>query len=391
MLLIKNAYVKTMVGPDLENGQVLIDGGKILEVGADIDLKGETPQVFDAVGCIVSPGFVDAHCHIGLLEEGIGPEGQDVNERSDPITPHVRGLDAINPRDIAFKEALAAGVTTAVAGPGSADVIGGTFCAFKLHGVRIDDMVIKDPVAMKVALGENPKKCFGNFGKAPYTRMGEVALLRETLFKAREYLEAKERAESPDKLPKFDMKLEALIPVLKKEIPIKAHCHRADDIFSALRVAKEFDLDITLDHCTEGYLVADILAKEGKPALLGPFLMGRSKPELSNKCYEAAGILCRAGVKICITSDSNATPLDLLPVTVGKAIQAGLEEQEGWKAITIHPAQVAGIADRVGSLEKGKDADIAIFRGNPLTDLGYVTVATFVNGECVHKEADCEL
>ena len=385
MILIKNGLVKTMVGEDIENGQVLIDGEKIVAVGKTVDAPADA-EVIDAAGCIVTPGLVDGHCHIGMSEEGIGFEGNDVNEITDPITAQLRAIDAINPMCEAFEHALAGGVTTAVTGPGSANVVGGTFLAMKTHGKRIDNMVIKNPVAMKVAFGENPKRCYKGRNTSPTTRMATAAHLRNILFKAKRYLEELEEAEkNGTKKPPFDMQLEAFIPVLKKEIPLKAHAHRADDIFTSIRIAKEFDVDITLDHCTEGHLIVDELVKEGKPALVGPSFGSKSKYELQNKTFETVKVFNEAGMLVCIVTDAPVIPLQHLSMCAGMAVKAGLKESEAWKAITINPAKITGISDRVGSLEAGKDADIAIFKGNPLKDIDYTTVYTLVNGKVVHK------
>lgn len=387
MILIKNGYIKTMAGPDIENGQVLIDNGKIKEVGQKINVDEKNVRVIDAEGCLVTPGLIDGHCHIGMWEEGIGAEGSDGNEKCDPITPHMRAIDGINPMCPAFAEALEGGVTTVLTGPGSANVIGGQFVAMKLYGKRVDDMILKDPVAMKIALGENPKTVYGGMKKAPFTRMGIAALLRDTLKKAKDYCDAVDKADGdPDKMPKYDMKMEAMLPVMRREIPLKAHAHRADDTFTAIRIAKEFGLDITLEHCTEGHLIADELAKEGKPALVGPALIGRSKYEVRFATFDTPKVLAEAGVKIGIITDSNVVPLHYLPLCAGLAVKAGLDEEYAWKAITINTAEITGIADRVGSLEKGKDADIVIFKGSPLRDIQYRTMVTLVDGEIVYKD-----
>lgn len=385
MILIKNGYVKTMAGEDIENGQIIIEEGKIKAVGKSLEVP-EDAEIIDAQGMIVTPGFVDAHCHIGMWEEGIGFEGEDGNEDTEPITPQLRAIDAINPLDQGFVDAIEGGVTTAVTGPGSANVIGGTFLAMKTYGKRVDDMVIKDPVAMKIAFGENPKRVYDEQHKSPVTRMAIAALLRETLYEAKQYMEDLEASkEDPDKKPDFDLKLEALLPVMRKEIPLKAHAHRTDDIFTALRIAKEFDLDITLDHCTEGHLIAEELKKEGKPCLVGPTFGSRSKYELKNKSFETPKILFDAGIKIAIITDSNVIPIQHIPMCAGMAVKAGLPEEEAWKAITINPAEITGIQDRVGSLEPGKDADIAIFKGNPLLDVDYEVAMTIINGKVVYK------
>lgn len=380
MLLIRNGYVKPMDGPDLPGGDVLLENGKILQIGKGLEAPAGA-QILDAAGRLVTPGCIDAHCHIGLDNEGMGWEGRDYNEIVDPVSPQLRAIDSINPMDEAFGLALAGGVTTAVTGPGSANVIGGTFTAIKLFGKRVDNMILRDPVAMKVAFGENPKRCYGDMKKSPRTRMGTASILRETLFRTQRYLADKEAG----KAPAFDMKLEAMIPVVKKQIPLKAHAHRADDIFTALRVAKEFDLDITLDHCTDGALIADELAKDGKPAFVGPSLGGKSKIELQNKSFETPRVLADAGVKFCIITDAPVIPLQHLPLCAGLAVKAGLDLEEAWKAITLYPARYTGIGDRVGSLTPGKDADLVIWEGNPLTDLWAHPAYTLIDGQIVYS------
>ena len=387
MLLIRGGHIKPIVGEEMMKGDVLIgDDGRIDAIGEKVDAPADTP-VLDAAGCLVAPGFVDAHCHIGMEEECMRWEGDDVNEYSSPVTPELRAIDAINPRDEAFAEAIAGGVTTAVTGPGSANVLGGSFVAMKLYGDCVDDMIVKFPAAMKIAFGENPKGCYGQNGKkAPVTRMAIASLLREQLFKAKKYAADVETAErDASKERPFDMKLEALLPVIRKEIPLKTHAHRADDIFTALRIAKEFDVNITLDHVTEGHLIVDHLVKAGKPVLVGPSLGSKSKVELREKSFATAGILDKAGLEVCIITDAPVIPLNYLPLCAGLAVKAGMKEESAWRAITINPAHVVGIADRVGSLEVGKDADIAIFEGNPLRDIQCKTKAVFVNGKQVYK------
>ena len=388
MILIKNGLVKTMAGEDIENGQVLLDGDKIAAVGKEVSAPVDA-QVIDAAGCIVAPGFVEGHCHIGLDEEAIGFEGDDYNEMTDPVTPQMRGIDGLNPMDEAFFDAYSHGVTTAVTGPGSANVVGGTFLAVKLCGKRVDNMVVKNPVAMKIAFGENPKRCYGaSQKKMPMTRMGTAALLRELLVKAQNYREEMDAYEADpknNKKPTYDCKLHAMLPVMRKEIPLKSHAHRADDIFTSLRIAKEFDLDITLDHCTEGHLIADELEKEGKGCLVGPTFGAKSKFELKNKCWDTPKTMVEHGLKTAIITDAPVIPLKYLPLCAGLAINAGLDEQEAWNAVTINPAVITGIADRVGSLEVGKDADVVIYKGNPLTDLQYTTKYTLINGQIVYQ------
>ena len=381
MLLIKNGYVKTMDGADIPNGCVLIDdNGKIAAVGTDICADGAT--VIDAGGRLVTPGCVEAHCHIGVGNSKMRWEGMDYNEMSDPVTPHMRAIDGINPIDETFPLALSHGVTTACTGPGSANVVGGTFAAIKLAGNRVDDMIVKNPLAMKVAFGENPKGCYGQRGgKTPITRMATAALLRELLFKARNYAEAKDAGKEPN----FDMKLEAMIPVIKKEIPLKAHAHRADDIFTAIRIAKEFDVDLTLDHCTDGELIADQLAAEGYPAFIGPSFGGKTKIELANKSFTTPAVLHAAGVPISIITDAPVIPLEYLPMCAGFAVSAGLDYELGWRAITINPATQTGIGDRVGSLTVGKDGDVVIWQDDPLRVIGTGAFVTVVDGKVVYR------
>ncbi len=385
MLVIKNGYIKTMNGENFDNGQIIIEEGKIKAIGKNLEIP-EGAEIIDAEGYLVTPGLIDGHCHIGMWEEGIGFEGEDGNEDVEPITPQLRAIDAINPMDQGFQDAIEGGVTTAVTGPGSANVIGGSFLAMKTFGNRVDDMVIKDPIAMKIAFGENPKRVYNDQHKSPVTRMAIAALLRETLFEAKQYMEELDASvEDPDRKPDFDLKLHALLPVMKKEIPLKAHAHRADDIFTALRIAKEFDLDITLDHCTEGHLISKELGQEKKACFIGPTFGSRTKYELRNKSFETPKILVDEGVKIAIITDSNVIPIQHITMCAGMAIKAGLSEEEAWKSITINPAEIVGIDDKVGSLKVGKDADIAIFKGNPLLDVDYETVMTIINGKVVYS------
>ena len=382
MLFIKNGHIKTMAGPDIESGCVLIgDDGRIAAVGAGLACP-EGAAVVDAAGRLVTPGCVEAHCHIGLDNEGMGWEGHDYNEIVDPVTPQLRAIDSINPMDEAFDNALKGGVTTACTGPGSANVVGGTFAAIKLWGKRVDDMVVREPLAMKCAFGENPKRCYGQSkSKAPMTRMGTAALLRELLFKTRRYMEDKETGKNPA----FDMKLEAMIPVLPGELPLKAHAHRHDDIFTSIRIAKEFGCRLTLDHCTDGALIADELAREGLPAFVGPTFGGKSKIELQHKSFDTPRALYEAGVDIAIITDAPVIPLQALPMCAGLAVKAGLPYEEGWKAITVNAARLTGIGDRVGSLETGKDGDVVIWTADPLTCVGGEAAVTIVNGRIVYQ------
>lgn len=381
MILIKNGYVKPMVGSDIENGSVLIgDDGKIIAVGESIEAP-ESATVIDAEGRLVTPGCVEAHCHIGLDNEAVGWEGRDYNESVDPITPHMRAIDSIYPQDEAFGNAIRGGVTTACTGPGSANVVGGSFAVIKLAGNRVDNMIVKHPAAMKCAFGENPKRVYGQSKKSPVTRMATAALLRELLFKSRRYLADKEAGKDV-----FDMKLEAMIPVMKGEIPLKAHAHRADDILTSIRIAKEFGVKLTLDHCTDGSVIADELAKEGYPAFVGPSLGNKSKVELINKSFNTPAVLTEAGVEVSIITDAPVIPLQHLPMCAGLAAEAGLGYEDAWRAITVNPARALEISDRVGSLEAGKDGDVVIWTADPITSVGAESYVTIVDGKIVYQK-----
>ena len=380
MKLIKNGKILTMANESYENGCVLIEGSKIAKIAEHIE---ETPdmEVIDAKGGWVMPGIIEAHCHVGITEEKKGIEGDDCNEMTNPITPFVRAIDGINTLDAAFDDAVRAGITSIMVGPGSANVVGGQFVFMKTKGRVIDELIIKNPAAMKVAFGENPKREYGGQQKMPCTRMAIAALLREELFKAKQYLKKKE-ANKEDFEP--DFRLEPWIPVLKKEIPLKAHIHRADDILTAIRIAKEFDLRMTLDHCSEGYLIPEEVARSGFPAIVGPALTTRNKIEVQNVSFKTPGILAKEGAKVAITTDHPVTPVQYLPKCAGFAVRDGLSLEEGLKAITIHAAEICEVADRVGSLEVGKDADIAIFDDNPMQTLTH-TLYTFINGEIAYS------
>jgi len=391
MLLVKNARILTMTGVDYNNGYIAAEGERITALGDDTAelarLEAAASEIIDAKGRYVLPGFVDAHCHVGMWEDSVGFEGDDGNETSDPVMPHLRAIDAVYHADRAFVEARENGVTTVVTGPGSANVIGGQFAALKTYGRRIEDMIIKEPVAMKVAFGENPKSVYHEKRQAPMTRMATAALLRENLMKAVEYKKMKEEyerdSENSDK-PDYDMKMEALLKVLNGEIPLKAHAHRADDILTAIRIAKEFGVGITIEHCTEGHLITDILLEENVSVITGPFLTDRSKIELRNQSAKTPGILAKAGVKTAIMTDHPCTPVQYLPLCAAVAVREGMDETEALRAITINPAEITGIADRVGSLETGKDADIIVMDGHPL-ELRSRVLYTIINGRVVRR------
>lgn len=384
MLGIKNARIHPVSGPVIENGSILIEDGKIKEIGQKVQIP-EGAEVIDAQGKMVTPGLVDAHSHIGIGEEGIGWEGRDYNEVSSPITPHMRALDGIYPQDAGLVQARQGGLTTVCTGPGSANAIGGTFVAMKTYGDRIDDMVIKESAAMKFAFGENVKRVYGvEKSQAPYTRMAIAGLIRETLYKANEYLQKKEK-EDPNKRPDFDLGLEALIPVIKGDLRVKAHAHRADDIFTAIRIAKEFDLDMSIEHCTEGHLIGDYLAEEGFDCICGPNLSSASKYELKNRSYVTPGVLYQAGVKFAIMTDNSVIPSAQLNICAGLAHRSGLPEDQALRAISLSAAEIIGVADRVGSLEVGKDADMVIWSKNPILDIDCQADYTIIDGKIVYQ------
>ena len=386
-LLIKGGLIHDAVHEIPYIADILAIDGKIKLIQPDI-LPEEGMEVIDATGLWVYPGLVDAHSHIGLDGYGIGFEGQDYNEMNDILTPHLRAIDGINPMDPTFMQAVLGGVTTAATGPGSSNVLGGTFTAIKLHGTRIDQMVIKEKIAMKCAFGENPKRIYKD--KNNYSRMSTAAKLRETLYQAKEYLEKLNSAgDDLSKRPAFNMKLEALIPVLNREIPLKAHAHRADDIFTAIRIAKEFNLKLTLEHCTEGHLIVEELAKEDYPVAVGPSFGHATKFELKNKTFTTPGILAKAGLSVSIITDSPVTPQQYLSLCAGLAVKSGMGPFDALKAITINPAKHIGIEDRVGSLVAGKDADIVLTNGNIMDSLTNV-VKVFIDGKMI-KADNCGL
>ena len=386
MILIKNGTIDTITN-GVFVGDILIEGKKIVKIEEKIEVSSDV-EVIDAQGKFVFPGFIDAHTHLGLWEDGMGFEGADGNEETDPITPQLNPIDGINPMDRTFEEAVAGGITAVCTTPGSANVMGGECIAIKTRGRRIDNMVIKNPVASKIAFGENPKSCYGRDEKTPQTRMAIASLLREHLKKAEEYLEEIELYEEHEDhdRPEYDIKMESLIPVLRKEIPFKVHAHRADDMFTAIRIAKEFDLRLTLDHCTEGHLIAEDLVEEGYPVIVGPSLSERSKIELRNLTFDTAGILSNAGAQVSLMTDHPVIPIQYLPICAGIAVKHGMKKEKAIEAITINPAKTLGIEDRVGSIEVGKDADIVIWDGCPL-EIQSNVLFTVIDGKIVYKRA----
>ena len=380
--LIKNAEIITMTGENYKNGCILFDE-KILYIGEKIPQDAD--EIIDAEGKIVMPGLIDAHCHVGMFEDSLGFEGDDGNEDSDPVMPHLRAIDGINPFDRGFSDAYNAGVTAVVTGPGSANPVGGQFAAVKTYGICVDDMIIKAPAAMKMALGENPKCVYNEKEEAPVTRMGTMALIRELFIKSQEYLrqlEAYEENSEDNEKPEFDMKLEAMIPVLRREIPVKIHAHRADDICSAIRIGKEFNVDVTIEHCSDGDAVAPILEREKLPVMLGPTLSDRSKPELRNLTFDTYRNLSDRGLDVAIITDHPEITIENLPLCAAMAVKHGMNEEKALEAITITAAKNCRINDKIGSLSVGKDADIAVFTDLP-TRFDAVCAMTFIDGKRV--------
>ncbi len=421
MILIQNGRLMTMADSNRKEeskgvaegrpSDLLCVNGKIERIARRIELpQSAQAQIIDASGCLVMPGLIDAHCHVGITEEKKGMEGDDCNENVEPVTPYLRALDAINMMDAAFDDAVRSGITSLMVGPGSSNVVGGQFLFLKTKGRRIDDLIVRAPAAMKVAFGENPKVNFSGMGKSPVTRMAIAGMLRRQLYEARRY--CRERAggrtaadrvvqsggvgtdvvckkqektgrENPSFVPDFD--LEPWVPVFARQIPLKAHVHRVDDIFTAIRIAKEYGLCMTLDHCSEGHLIAEEIAASGFPAIVGPDLSSRNKIEVQNVDFKTSGVLYRAGVTVAICTDHPVSTIQSLPLCAGLAVKAGLPMYAGLAAITSSAAKICGVFDRVGSLEEGKDADIAIFTGNPMEIFTRVRY-TVLDGRVVYRE-----
>ena len=369
-MLIINAKIYTMAGSVVDNGWVQVNGGKIVGVGnMDQPPESSSQTIIDAKGKWLFPGFIDAHTHLGMWEDGLGFEGDDGNEDTDPSTPQLRAVDAINPMDYCFTEALEAGITTVITGPGSANAIGGQMAAIKTMGKRIDDMIVKAPVAMKFALGENPKTSYHGKSQSPVTRMATASIIREQLNKAKRYEEELQAAAKDPELeePEYDAKCEALIPLFRKEIKAHFHAHRCDDIFTAIRIAKEFDLEYVIVHGTQGHKATDVLVKEEVDVLAGPVLCDRSKPELKDLTPANPGILDHAGIRTAIVTDHPVIPIQYLPLCAGLAVREGMDWESAIRGLTIVPAQISGIYCQVGTIEPGKDADLVLFDGDPLT------------------------
>ena len=378
MLLIENGTLHTMEDGTFD-GDLLIREGKIVKIAPHIEAPEQAERI-DARGLHVFPGFIDAHSHIGISEEKAGKDGDDCNEGTNPLTPCLRAIDAINPMDSAFHNALAAGITGAMVGPGSANAIGGQFAFIKTSGRRVDDMVVLAPAAIKIAFGENPKTNYGVNGNMPSTRMGIASLIREELFLARQYFD-QEKNGGVQKA--FGM--ECYRPLFEGRIPLKAHAHRTDDIFTAIRIAKEFGVGLTLDHCTEGHLIADAVAESGFPAIVGPSLASRSKNEVNNSDFKTAGALAKAGVLVALTTDHPVSRIQYLPLCAALAAKEGLGEEEALRAITLNAARICRVDKRLGSLRAGKDADIVILDGSPLRIATCVQM-TLIDGRIVYQK-----
>jgi len=373
MLLVQNGLLYTMESEQPTPADLLVRDGKIAEIAPHIK-KTPSMKTLDASGLRVFPGFIDAHSHLGIAEEKSSLQGDESNEGTNPLTPCLRAIDAINPMDSAFHNALAAGITGVLAGPGSANAIGGQFAFIKTHGRRVDDMIVLAPAAIKIAFGENPMNNYGMNGNIPSTRMGIASLIREELFHAQQYFESNPQQK--------DFSMECYRDLFEGKIPLKAHVHRADDIFTAIRIAKEFGLGLTLDHCTEGMLIAEEIAKSGFPAIVGPSLASRTKEEVGLSDFKTAGVLKKAGVLVAITTDHPVSRIQHLPLCAALAAKEGMREWDALRAITIDAARICRVDHRIGSLKAGKDADLAIFDGNPLEVASRVRY-TLINGEVV--------
>jgi imidazolonepropionase-like amidohydrolase len=387
VVAIVGGRVVPITGAQIPGGTVLIENGRIAAVGDSVAVP-DGAQVVDAAGSWVLPGFIEAHGHVGVSEEAEGWAGQDTNEMTEPVTAHVRAIDAINPADLGFRDAISGGVLAVNVNPGSGNPIGGQTVALKCWGRTVDQMALRQPSGMKSALGENPKRVYGEQKKTPSTRLGTAAVIRGAFVAAANYLEridAEQRKPEAERKPvDRDLKLEALGLVLRKQIPWRQHCHRADDIATAIRIADEFGYDLVIDHGTEAHLLADILAARGIPVIIGPLLTSRSKVELRNRSLANPGRLAKAGVTIAITTDHPVVPINFLVHQAALAVKDGLDRETALAALTINPARIAGIDDRLGSIEPGKDADLVIWSGDPLDVLSRA-VRVFVDGAEIYS------
>jgi imidazolonepropionase-like amidohydrolase len=381
-IAISGGYVVPIEGSPVDGGTVLMRDGKIEAVGLGVQVP-DGYQVVDASGKWVLPGFIDAHAHVGVHEEAEGWAGNDTNEMTSPVTAQVRALDAINPADLGFRDAISGGVLNVNVNPGSGNPIGGQTVALKCWGLTVDQMLLREPAGVKSALGENPKRIYGDRKETPSTRLGTAAVIRAAFVDALNY-ERKLASASDDQPVDRDLKLEALLRVLHKEIPWRQHCHRADDIATAMRIAREFGYNLVIDHGTEAHLVADQIAAAGIPVIIGPLFTSRAKVELRNRSLANPGRLAAAGIEISLTTDHPVVPIHFLIHQATLAVKEGLDRDVALRSVTIHPARIIGCADRLGSLEPGKDADVVIWSGDPLDVMSRAEVA-YQNGREIYR------
>ncbi len=382
MFLIKGAKVFTVTDGIKEKTDVFIKGGKIDKIAKNIKApKGA--KIIHADGLSLYPGFIDAHCHVGIMEEGNGQVGNDTNEMISPSTPHLRAIDGINHEDPGFRDSYEkGGVTSVMVAPGSANIIGGEACFMNTYGETVDDMVIEECIGMKMALGENPKRVYGSQHKSPSTRMANASVMRENLFKAKEYLKKKSDKKAKQS---FDLKMENLSKVIKKKVPARIHCHRADDIITAIRITKEFKINSVIEHATDGHKIPKQIKKAKLPCCVGPTLIGRMKEELKDRTIETVKVLVENGVDVAIVTDHPVLPLHALPMCAGYALKTGLSEEEILKTITINPAKICGMEKKVGSIEKGKQADLVLWSGNPFFPDSQVE-KVWIKGEMIFEK-----
>ncbi|USQ75265.1 amidohydrolase [Ornithinimicrobium cryptoxanthini] len=380
-LAITNAQVVPIEGEPF-TGAVVVEDGKIAALGAELTIP-DGAEVIDAGGQWLLPGLIDAHVHLGVWEEGEGWAGQDTNEMTDPVMAAARALDGINPREQGFDDALGGGITSVNVNPGSGNPIGGLTVALKTYGRVVDEMVLRSPSGLKAALGENPKRVYGDQKKTPSTRLGVALILRKAFTEARNYSEKSGKATREGEYAEGHLVNQALVQVLNREIPWRQHCHRADDIATAIRISEEFGYQLVLDHGTESYLIADLIAEKQVPVLYGPMIVSRSKVEVRERTAAAPGILDRAGVKVSLITDHPVVPIEHLITQVALSVKEGMDRDAALRAVTINPAEVMGVADRVGSLAVGKDADLVLWSGDPL-DLQSRTLRVWIEGREVY-------
>lgn len=372
MIALINGKLYTITDGIIERGTVLLEGNKIAAVGADVQVPADA-QIIDVEGRIITPGFIDAHTHIGIDEEIHQPIGDDCNEMTEPNTAELRAMDAINYRDLSFQDAVKAGITTVMITPGSANVFGGLITVMKTYGKTYKDMLIDGEAGLKMAFGENPKRVYGEKDKTPSTRMATMAIARQGFYEAKEYLKKSEEDRE------FSLQTEHIAKALDGGIPVRAHAHRADDIMTAIRLRDEFKLNLVVEHCTDGHLIVDELKEAGVAVTVGPSLSNRAKVEMENVTFRTPGVLASAGIDVAIITDAPCTPIQYLPICAGMAMREGMTEEDAFKALTITPAKILNVDDRLGSLTAGKDADIVVWENHPLEIMGRANMV-FVNG-----------